>query len=410
LFGHGRLQSLAPFSGGCVGRRTRRWRAESTHAMRVKARQTDDAESPVVGTVVIGTYDGGLVGLHASSGEQAFGYAPHAGCIKGVTCNDRGRCASGGTDHMVRLFDLARGIELGELQEHDDTVSCVEFSGAANLVTGGADGLACIWRCSDFELLLKFRAHKTPITCLAVHQSGKLMASAGRDSSIRLWDLMRGTSAANVPVDDVVESLSWSPSGNRLVALSAGAVTVVDVTMGGAAATWRSPSAGIMRIALSAAIFLRDGEVLMGDAKGELRVLEFQAKDGAPSLVETLVLPSDAKRVRVKGIVGSRHGAKGCLAFAVGTSSGRVEMWRFVPPKAGSASQECFQRLHEIETGVRLTTMSFWSGTAAQAAQEANPLEAAMAELDDESVAQDMDRADKAVTKSKKDLKRKRRA
>mmetsp|Transcript_63910 Transcript_63910/g.183678 ORF Transcript_63910/g.183678 Transcript_63910/m.183678 type:complete len:376 (+) Transcript_63910:53-1180(+) len=374
--------------------------------MRAKGKKADSG--PMDGTVVIGTYDGGLIGLRAGSGEQAFGYAPHLGCVKSVACSGGGRCASGGTDHMVRLFDLAKGKELGELQEHDDTVGCVEFWGATNLVTGGVDGLACIWRCSDFELLLKFRAHKSAMTCMAVHSSGKLMASAARDNSIRLWDLMRGTSAASVPVDEAAESMLWSPSGNRLAALSAGIVTVVDVALGGAAAVWRNPTgSGLMRVALISVIFVREDELLVGDGKGEVRVLAFKPKDGGPDLVETCRLPADANRVRIKSIVG-KHDDKGNLVFAIGTSSGRVEIWRFSAPGAGPATVECFQRMHEVETGVRLTCMAFWSGVSAQAAQEMSPLDEAMQELEDDEAAQDMVEADRSL-KTRKKAKRKRR-
>lgn len=338
-----------------------------------------EASQDGAGTVVIGTYDGALLGLRGDTGAQKFGYAPHAGCVKVVGCSQSGRLATGGTDHMVRLFDLVKGLEVGELQEHDDTVTCVEFWGPSSFISGGADGLVCVWRCSDWELLLKFRAHKSAVACIAIHPSGRLMASAGKDSSVRLWDLTRGTSAAIVPMDEPIELLQWSPLGGRIAALGAGSLSLVDVAQSGSVAVYRDPeSQGIMRVALSAAMFVREGEVLLGDGKGELRVLSFQPGNGqqeegaaaiAASLREVCRLPSDSERNRVKAIA---RGAPASVAadargdvvpFAVGTSTGRVELWRFTA--SGPSSQltpERFQRLKVVETKVRLTCLEFWPG------------------------------------------------
>merc|ERR1712070_1036218 len=121
----------------------------------------------VTGTVIVGTYEGALLGFSATDGSQLFGFAPHIGCIKSVACSQSGRLASGGTDHNVKLFDLKKGIEVGELQEHTDTVGALAFAGSGNMVSAGEDGQCCIWRCSDWENLLKFKAHKAGISTLA---------------------------------------------------------------------------------------------------------------------------------------------------------------------------------------------------------------------------------------------------
>ena len=41
----------------------------------------------------------------------------------------------------MKLFDLARGVELGELQEHEDAVCALMFWGS-HLITGCNDGQA----------------------------------------------------------------------------------------------------------------------------------------------------------------------------------------------------------------------------------------------------------------------------
>ena len=40
------------------------------------------------------------------------------------------------------------------------------------------------------------RAHKGGVTGLAIHPSGALAISVGRDRGLRLWDLLKGCAAA----------------------------------------------------------------------------------------------------------------------------------------------------------------------------------------------------------------------
>lgn len=353
--------------------------------------QRPPPRSAATGTIVIGTYEGALLGLQAGSGVQIFGYAPHTGCIKTLACNSAGRMATGGTDHVARTFDLAKGVELGEITEHDDTVSCVEFWGATNFLTAGNDGQVCIWRQSDWEMLLKFRAHKQAVAQIAVHPAGRLMASAGRDATVRLWDLTRGTSAANVPTNnEVYEVLQWSPSGNRLLGLSTKELCVIDVAGSGRAATYRDPEVtGLLRVTLCAAVFLREGDVLLGDAKGNLKVVNFVEGQEA-QLAEVCQLPGDEDRVRIKAIVAGASDKDGQnLTIAVGTTTGRVEVWQFTAPEPGAPlASSCFNRVRAVETNVRLTSMTYWHGDghAIQAADESDDAEDVVTEIPEEPV------------------------
>eukprot|EP00434_Breviolum_minutum_P002313 symbB.v1.2.002041.t1/scaffold105.1/size328853/7 len=55
-----------------------------------------------------------------------------------------------------------------------------------------------------------------------------MMASAGRDQRIQLWDLTRGTSAAHLTVPESVEILEWSPDGQSIAALSPRELVAVE--------------------------------------------------------------------------------------------------------------------------------------------------------------------------------------
>lgn len=269
---------------------------------------------------------------------------------------------------MVRLFDLMKGVELGELQEHQDAVSCLEFWGTTTLITGGADGQVCIWRAQDWELLLKYRAHKAAVACLAVHPSGRLMASSGRDRGIRLWDLTRGTAAATLSAEDSVEELHWSPNGNCIAALSGKELLLVDATNADSIATFCNPaSAGFMRVTLSASAFLADSWLAVGDGKGDVRIVgkSGNAEKQSQQLMEVCRLPVDAgaSRGRVKSMSSAAQGL-----LVLGMSSGSVEVWSYSPSKLTSKEgpkAADFALVRTVDTKVRLTCLTVWAAAPA---------------------------------------------
>lgn len=333
--------------------------------------EAGDADKPngaaVDATIVVGTYEGALLGVRASDGRQLFGFTAHTGCVKTVSTDAKGRLASGATDHAVRLFDLAKGIETGEIREHDDTVSCVEHWGTTSMLSASEDGHVCIWSCSSWDMLKKFRAHRSAITSIAVHHSGRLMASAAKDKTLRLWDLTRATSAANLSTDDAVEVLNWSPSGDLLAALTPKELLVITAGSGSVAKFKDPGSSGFTRVSLCAVVMLRDDVVVLGDGAGALRVLS-NAKDAA-GLTARCSLPRAGEagpRGRVKALArptsSGGHGTAG--VFLAGMSSGRVEVWRYT---GDEVSAEAFELLCGVETGVRLTALGAWGGLLGQA-------------------------------------------
>jgi len=330
-----------------------RARPKADKAEAEEVAQEGDLES----TVVVGTYEGGLLGFNLEDGAQTFGYAPHTGCIKALHCSKAGKMASGSTDNTIRLFDLAKGVELGELQEHEDSVSALQFWGSTTLVTGSSDGQVCIWRCGDYELLLKFRGHKAAVASLAIHPSGRMMASAGRDGRLQLWDLTRGTSAAHLSVDESVDVLEWSPSGNSIAALSSKELQVVEVSSSTVTSFKDPNSTGFMRVPLLATSFLGEGVLALGDGKGDVRILV-----RAPALEEVCKLPIDAApgtpRGRVKALLRADRSQ-----LLVGMSSGSVEVWRYPAKKMASKGHPVaadFTKVRVVETQTRLTCIAVW--------------------------------------------------
>ncbi|CAM9296102.1 unnamed protein product [Scytosiphon promiscuus] len=148
-----------------------------------------------------------------------FGYNVHVGCMKSVAMATSGTRAgqllvTGGADERVRIYDLRDRTELGELQQHNGTITCMEFYKSTHLLTGSEDNTVCIWRVHDWALLHVLGGHKAAVTSLSIHPSGRMALSVSRDRTLRLWNLLEGRCAYIKRLQGEGELVRWSPSGD----------------------------------------------------------------------------------------------------------------------------------------------------------------------------------------------------
>ncbi|KKY20793.1 putative actin-binding protein [Phaeomoniella chlamydospora] len=143
------------------------------------------------------------------------------GAFAVVPLNERGR--------LPDLIPLFRG--------HTATVLDTDWNpfNDALIASGGYDGKILLWRVPD-EFTLKVENPEdikdvNPVGKLSGHpkQVGHVLfnpaaenvvASASGDFTIKLWDIEAGSSKLTLKVGDVVQSLTWNPSGSLLVTTS----------------------------------------------------------------------------------------------------------------------------------------------------------------------------------------------
>uniref|UniRef100_A0A8C7P4H6 Anaphase-promoting complex subunit 4 WD40 domain-containing protein n=1 Tax=Oncorhynchus mykiss TaxID=8022 RepID=A0A8C7P4H6_ONCMY len=188
---------------------------------------------PVI-ELIAGSYEQIAFGYRVSTGEEEwtatadFTHHAHTASVSAVATSER-YIATGSRDETIQIYDMKKRVEHGALLHHDGTISCLEFYGSSHLLSGGQDGLLCVWSTRNWECLKSIRAHKGQVTSLSVHPSGKLALTVGTDKTLRTWNLIDGRSAFIKNIKQNAVIVKWSPEGDKYVVVIGDKVDVYDL-------------------------------------------------------------------------------------------------------------------------------------------------------------------------------------
>ncbi|TKY89719.1 hypothetical protein EX895_001504 [Sporisorium graminicola] len=188
--------------------------------------------------IVAGSYERLLYGLEATvepasasaSSSSAFNvslkpiftFPAHISSIRTVATAgaDSKWLATGGTDEIVKVWDLRKRREVGQLTGHEGTITSLVFASRTYLLTTSADSHINLYRTRDWALLRTLKGHIGRINSAAPHPTGRLALSVGSDRTIRMWDLMRGQAAASTRIGIEADLVRWDTLGSRFVVLA----------------------------------------------------------------------------------------------------------------------------------------------------------------------------------------------
>src|SRR5882762_1039095 len=77
------------------------------------------------------------------------------------------------------------------------SITHLSFPTRSHLLSASEDGTLCLFRARDWAVLRSLHGHKGRVNSVAVHPSGKVALSVGKDKTLRMWDLMRGKGSAS---------------------------------------------------------------------------------------------------------------------------------------------------------------------------------------------------------------------
>ena len=100
------------------------------------------------------------------------------------------RLASGSWDKTVRIWEVATGKELWQLNAHSDEVNAVAWSPCGQwLASGGGDKMVYIYNAKTFEVKWPLRGHSAVVRSVCFSSDGKQLTSGSEDKTVRNWDL-----------------------------------------------------------------------------------------------------------------------------------------------------------------------------------------------------------------------------
>ena len=213
--------------------------------------------------------------------------------IKAVTFSSNGQIASRSADDTIKLWDIATGKIFNTLKtdKHGDRAETIIFSPAgqwlASIVgqwdTVTEDAIFTVWNVTTGKVKNTFKVKSNGfITSISFSPDGELLASAGEDKTIHLWDIATGKEIKTFTGHaGRISSVSFSPDGQMLVSASWDTtIKFWDVATGEEIKTFAGHKTEINSVSFSAngnllASGSLDGAIKLWDASAQKEVIPF---------------------------------------------------------------------------------------------------------------------------------------
>jgi len=178
-----------------------------------------------------GTNDGRMRQWDLESGREMPSFGGHGGGVLGVACSSDGRLAASGCgDTILRLWDLAdrdKPLFASAFDGEASWVYGVAFSTDNRYIFSGTDsGLVQQWNVgpSPGKKQTFPKWHEAQVNCLSLSPDGQLLATAGADHRVILWDAVCGDKLIEWelpgqykgPWPDLVDGIAFAPDGRHL--------------------------------------------------------------------------------------------------------------------------------------------------------------------------------------------------
>ncbi len=222
-----------------------------------------------------------------------------------------GKLVAAAQDKVVRVWRVATGERLAEMQGHQDWVNVVEFRpDGENVLSASSDGTARVWEARTGLPVLELRGHHGAIVMVDYLAGEKLAATVSEDGTVRTWDVETGIELRGHR--DWVLDATYNSDGTLLATVGSDGrlVTWDPITHERQDAT----EAGLSSSAVNTVEFSPDGRILTG------------ADDGTAALWDPETLDYDSQVYHGDRVTGASFNPDGDR-IVTSSTDGTVRVW-----------------------------------------------------------------------------------